>query len=79
MPIIKLSPEQLGEFDSEGAMSKRPTQDITGAEITALHPTIKRLRFSGKKYFVTIPAGKDHQDNVYELAGSTPPAPKPKD
>lgn len=75
---ITLTPEMLGEFDSEGAFSKRPTQDILGTEITALHATVKRLTFNGKKYFVTIPVGKDHPDTVYKLAGSTP-APKPKD
>ena len=83
MPIILLTQEQLGEFDSEGNFSKRPTRDITGTEITELHGTIKRVRLHGKKYFVTIPPGKDHPDNEYKLADepkhANAPALKPKD
>ena len=78
MPKIILTQDMLGDIDSDGNMSKRPTQDITGTEITALHPTIKRLRFNGKKHFVTIPTGKDHPDNVYELSEEPKPAPAPK-
>lgn len=78
MPVIKLTPEMLGEFNDDGSMGKRPTQDIFGTDITALHATIKRVRLGGKKYFVTIPIGKDHPDNMYELAVSAP-APKTKD
>lgn len=77
MPIFLLTPEQLGEFDSEGSFAKRPTKDITGADITELHGTIKRLRFNGKKYFVTIPPGKDNAANEYKLAEEPKPAPPP--
>lgn len=78
MPIIKLSPDQLGTFDSEGNFDKRPTRDILGAEITDLHGTIKRLRFNGVKYFVTIPPGKDSDANEYKLADDPKPADEPK-
>lgn len=79
MPKIILTPDMLGDIDSEGNLGKRPTQDIFGTEITAMHSTIKRLRFNGKRHFVTIPNGKDHPDNVYELAEEPKPAPKVKD
>jgi hypothetical protein len=77
MHVIFLEPDQLGEFDSEGNMSKRPTRDTAGAEITGLHGTIKRLRFGGTKYFVTIPPGQDRPDIEYKLAESLKePAPE---
>jgi hypothetical protein len=83
MPVINLTPDQLGEFDPDGNISKRPTQDITGADITALHGTMKRLRLGGKKYFVTIPPGKDNEANEYKLAeepkAASAPAPKSKE
>lgn len=80
MPTIKLTTEQFGEYDADGNMIKRPTQDITGGDLPggALHPTVKHIRASGRLYFVTIPVGKDHPDNVYEIPGSAP-APKAKD
>jgi hypothetical protein len=81
MPVIKLTPEMLGEYNDDGSLGKRPSQDILGNDITALHATVKRVRLGGKKYFVTIPIGKDHPDNVYELASTptVPSAPKTKD
>jgi hypothetical protein len=78
MPVYHLTDEQLGDFDADGNIAKRPTQDITGAEIFALHGTIKRLFLGGKKYFVTIPPGKDHPDNEYKLAEESKPASAPK-
>ncbi len=78
--VIKLKPEQIGEYDADGTMIKRPTQDTAGQDLPggAFHPTVKHIRSGGKLYFVTIPTGKDHPDTVYELPAITP-TPKAKD
>lgn len=67
MPEFQLKPEQVGELDSDGNMVSRPSQDITGAPIDALHATIKYITSGGKRYFVAIPPGRDKEDNVYKL------------
>lgn len=82
MPNIKLTPEQVGEYDNDGNMLKRPTQDTLGNDLPGgtLHPTVKHIRSGGKLYFVTIPVGKDHPDNVYQVPGAPlSPVPAPKE
>ncbi len=73
MPVILLTSDQIGEFDSEGNFAKRPTKDSLGNEIIDLHGTIKRLRLGGKACFITIAPGKDSEANEYKLADEPKP------
>lgn len=71
MPDFYLTPDQIGELAEDGSIIKHPALDVFGTKVDMLNPTRKPV---GKRQFVCIPTGRDHEDNKYILPA---PAAKP--
>ncbi len=71
MPEFTLTPDQVGELDNEGVITKHPSLDIVGGDASSVtarvNATRKRL---SKTQFVVIPPGRDSEDNTFKLPSS---------